>query len=198
VLIAACVFAGSEDGSVVLWDVATLQVTRFFRHPCSHPISTVTILPRPSFLRTPAGPGGSREGSAGGSRTSKPTRLHPVAPFSKYAGPSPTLLPWQDGVVILDGSGGDGMPGGGLVESSGLLAACAATDSSPAGAAGAGWGGVRPSGMAASVEGGSVGTESVSELKLELEDAQAELKRWKRNYMELFELAQASTKAGST
>ena len=154
---------------------------------------------------------------AGGARSgARPQRAHAIAPFAKFTGPSPTLQPWQDGVVTLDGAAQHSVATGGvvhavdahaesrpLVERCGLVAACAAmaTGAPPAPVAtqyttaARGASGVQNALRGAapqaqdSLEGAHDGATE-GELKRKLEEAQAEVKRWKGNYMEMFSLAQ--------
>jgi len=126
---ASMLLSGSEDSSVMVWDLRSRQPIRTFSSPVKGPVSGVIVLQKPEYM--PAGgtarAGGRGKGtsnnggaSGGASGTSSggrkgPQRLQPLAQLSKYAGHMGTLKPWEGGFVVLDGSGqiGDSEGGGG-------------------------------------------------------------------------------------
>lgn len=200
-LVRAIASAGSLDGSVRVWDVASHQCIRTLRKPCEARVTNVIVLPRPHCLhvsgasRSGVAGAGAAEGQARETRKQlRPKRLAPLAPFCKFTGPSDVLRPWEDGVaiihgahdVIMRGAHASGVPTC-IAESSGLAAACRAMRGmAPAGNEGGSGGG--PVGGAASgtvhVPGGQGG---VREVEAEAEALRAEGAAWKRQYAELYE-----------
>lgn len=86
--------SGSEDTSVIVWDLRSRQPVRTLAGASKGPVSSVLLLQRPEFM--PAGAGSGRKG---------PQRLQPLAQLSKYPGQTGGLKPWEGGLVLLDGSG---------------------------------------------------------------------------------------------
>jgi len=124
---ASMLLSGSEDSSVMVWDLQSRQPIRNFSSPVKGPVSGVLVLQKPEYM--PAGgtvrtggrnksttsTNGSTSGTASGGRKG-PQRLQPLAQLSKYPGHMGTLKPWEGGFVVLDGSGqvgpSDGSDGG--------------------------------------------------------------------------------------
>jgi pre-rRNA-processing protein IPI3 len=124
--------SGSEDASVMVWDLRSRQPIRTFASPVKGPVSGVIVLQKPEYMPAGGTAGGGRSGkggsggvggSGGGGSSGRkgPQRLQPLSQLSKYPGQMGTLKPWEGGFVVLDGSGtqvlgsggGDGGVGGG-------------------------------------------------------------------------------------
>lgn len=194
--------AGSLDGSVRVWDVASHQCIRTLRKPCGARVTNVLVLPRPHCLhvsgasRSGSAAVGAADGQPGETRKQlRPKRLAPLAPLCKYAGPSDVLRPWEDGVAIIHGAHDVIMHGpcarSGVVarvaETSGLAAACRAMRGVAAAANEAGSGGGGAVGAAAGTVHVPGGPRGVRELEAEAEALRAEAAAWKRKYAEMYE-----------
>jgi hypothetical protein len=112
----------------------------------------------------------------------------PMAPFNKFAGPSSTLQPWEDGVVRLDGA--DARQGSSVIEETGLVDACKVLSAHPELV------GVEIDSIfrlhvegSCSKAGGAEQVGASDELRSKLAQAEAEVQRWQENYMELYEKA---------
>lgn len=184
-----------------VWDVASHQCIRSLRKPCASPVTNVLVLPAPPFLHVS---GASRTGGslvAGGpARESRkqlrPTRLAPLAPLCKFAGPSAALRPWEDGVAIIHGAHGGGVHGLAgcglpaserLAEASGLAAAVRAMRGELPDDAGAAAGG--PRGPLVDLAHASAGAGGIEELEKEAAALKEEVAAWKRKYAELYQVS---------
>lgn len=107
--------SGSEDSSVMVWDLRSRQPIRTFSSPVKGPVSGVIVLQKPECMPAGGGGGGRGKGNNGGASgiasgtgstgRKGPQRLQPLAQLSKYPGQMGTLKPWEGGFVVLDGSG---------------------------------------------------------------------------------------------
>lgn len=91
--------SGSEDGSVRVWDLQSMQTVRVFNEPVKGPVSAVVVMEKPAYMAV----GGKSSGGKKG-----PGRMQPLAQFSKYAGGTGSIKAWEGPLVLLDGQfGGD-------------------------------------------------------------------------------------------
>lgn len=112
----------------------------------------------------------------------------PIAPFSKFAGPSPSLQPWQDGAVRIDGALAE--EGCSVVRQSGLLEACALLGGASGPRSDANGAPAVLSTLAAASGAATIAAAaSPEDAAAQLSEAQAEVLSWKRSYAELFEKA---------
>ncbi len=133
--------SGSEDSSVMVWDLRSRQPIRTFSAPVKGPVSGVIVLQKPEYMPAGGTAGGSRRssgkaggsGGGGGSSGRKgPQRLQPLAQLSKYPGQMGTLKPWEGGFVVLDGSGAGQVGGygdGGFADGRAITVAATANGS---------------------------------------------------------------------
>jgi pre-rRNA-processing protein IPI3 len=120
--------SGSEDSSVMVWDLRSRQPIRTFASPVKGPVSGVIVLQKPEYMPAGGTAGGGRSGKGGvggnsgtasgggGSNRKGPQRMQPLAQLSKYPGQMGLLKPWEGGFVVLDGSGGNDFTRGGDVD----------------------------------------------------------------------------------
>lgn len=152
-------------------------------------MSSILVLPRPPFLHNSSGANAAAHEGAGTAsrRSAKPARMLPIAPFSKFAGPSPSLQPWQDGVVRIDGAFAH--EGISAVQRSGLKEACALLGGD-ATARGESDGALGLVAHAAPKDGAAANAAvHPDENAAQLAEAQNEVLSWKRSYAELFDKA---------
>ena len=97
--------AGSDDGTVTVWDLRTRQPVRMLQKAGKGAVSGVLVMDRPPFLAAGQGGRGEKGGHSGNqSRSNKgPERPQPLAPFSKYQGSAGTGKPWEGLPVVIDG-----------------------------------------------------------------------------------------------
>lgn len=110
--------AGSLDGSVRIWDTATRQMLRILQQPGKLPIHSVLVVMRPPYLLVTGKRAQKAESTA--RSIAKPARPQPLGHFAKLAGSSSVNKPWEDGVIVLDGS----QEYGDIIGQSGLLDFC--------------------------------------------------------------------------
>ena len=93
--------AGSEDGSVRIWDAPTRQTVRTLSNPAKGPISSLLVLDRPPFMA--AGQGASKGLAAAPGAPARasggPKRPQPLGSLAKFQ----DGMGWQGAPVVLDG-----------------------------------------------------------------------------------------------
>lgn len=99
---AAYLVSGSEDASVRVWELRSRQQVRLLQNAARGPVSATLVLPQPPHMLVGGGHAASGGGGGGGKRG--PKRPQPLAPLSKYPNAPGPLKPWEDGLVLLDGS----------------------------------------------------------------------------------------------
>lgn len=149
------------------WDLRTRQQTRVLETPAKGPVSALLTLERPRAMQV-LGTRGRQQSGKGAARA------QPLATLAKFSGAQGALRPWEDALVLVDGSGMEEFD-----EASARLAGEASaglatrTPADGAGAAEEG-GEAGPSGEAAAL---AALTEENAGLKQQLERAAAAIER---------------------
>ncbi|KAL6773944.1 hypothetical protein ACKKBG_A23155 [Auxenochlorella protothecoides x Auxenochlorella symbiontica] len=96
---AGTLISGSEDGGVRFWDLRTRQQTRVLETPAKGPVAALVTLDRPRAMQVLGSRGRQQQG------VKKETGTQPLGALAKFPGAPGTLRPWEDALVLLDGSG---------------------------------------------------------------------------------------------
>lgn len=81
------------------WDLRTRQQTRVLETPAKGPVAALVTLDRPRAMQVLGSRGRQQQG------VKKETGTQPLGALAKFPGAPGALWPWEDALVLLDGSG---------------------------------------------------------------------------------------------